>query len=224
MPKVPTAPPVEPVYPNLDQLDPGQGSGYRLTVIRDFENRLERERDERAKLHKKYRKAVNIIDGVDAALAASSMGMGLAGVGLLTTIIAAPVVVALEAAAVACGIAGIAGKYVSRRLLVKAKKHDEIHVLALSKLNSVADIISNSLRDGRISPDEFKAVLNEEEKYRQMKAGIQKKNSQDLCRPKRRGDRKRAHCPSPCVDYKRTHYGAKEINFGWSFMVHARIQ
>ena len=175
MPKVPTAPPVEPVYPNLDQLDPDQGSGYRLTVIRDLENRLERERDERAKLHKKYRKAVNIIDGVDAALAASSMGMGLAGVGLLTTIIAAPVVVALEAAAVACGIAGIAGKYVSRRLLVKAKKHDEIHVLALSKLNSITDIISNSLRDGHISPEEFKAVLNEEEKYRQMKASIQKK-------------------------------------------------
>ena len=108
-------------------------------------------------------------------MVAASLGMGVAGVGLLTTIIAAPVVVGLEAAAVICGLAGIAGKYVSRRLLVKAKKHDEIHVLALSKLNSITDIISNSLRDGHISPEEFKAVLNEEEKYRQMKASIQKK-------------------------------------------------
>ena len=48
--------------------------------------------------------------------------------------------------------AGIVGKYISRQLLVKAKKHDEIRVLALSKLNSITDVISNALRDGRISP------------------------------------------------------------------------
>ena len=173
MPKVPTAPPVEPIYPKLDE--PDQGSGYRLTVIRDLENRLERERDERAKLYKKYRKAINAIDGIDTALVVTSLGMGVAGVGLLATIIAAPVVVGLEAAAAVCGVAGIAGKFISRRLLVKAKKHDEIRVLAISKLNSVADIISNSLRNGHISPEECKAVLDEEGKYRQLKADIQKK-------------------------------------------------
>ena len=86
-----------------------------------------------------------------------------------------PVVVALEAAALACGLAGIAGKYISRRLLVKAKKHDEIRVLALSKLNSITGVISNALRDGHISPEEFKLVLNEVEKYGQMKANIRGK-------------------------------------------------
>ena len=59
MPKVPTAPPVEPIYPKLDS---DQGSDYRLAAIRDLENRLERERDERAKLYKKYRKAINDVD------------------------------------------------------------------------------------------------------------------------------------------------------------------
>ena len=177
MPKVPpraTAPPVEaePIYPRLDD----EGSSYRLTEIRSLERRLEYERDERAKLYKKYRRAVNIIDGVDTALVAASLGMGVAGVGLLSTVIAAPVVVALEAGSLACGLAGIAGKYVSRRLLVKAKKHDEIRVLALSKLNSITDVISNALRDGHISPEEFKLVLDEVKKYEQMKADIQKKS------------------------------------------------
>ena len=172
MPKVPTAPPVEPIYPKLDS---DQGSHYRLTAIRGLETRLEHERDERAKLYKKYRKAINAIDGIDTALVVTSLGMGVAGVGLLATIIAAPVVVGLEAAAAVCGVAGIAGKFISRRLLVKAKKHDEIRVLAISKLNSVADIISNSLRNGHISPEEYKAVLDEEGKYRQLKADIQKK-------------------------------------------------
>ena len=92
---------------------------------------------------------------------------------MLSTIIAAPVVVALEAAALACGLAGIAGKYISRRLLVKAKKHNEIRVLAL--FSSITDVISNALRDGHISPEEFKLVLDEVEKYGQMKADIRKK-------------------------------------------------
>ena len=102
--------------------------------------------------------------------------MGAAGVGLLSTVIAAPVVVALEAVAVACGLASIAGKYASRRVQVKAEKHDEIRVLALSKLNSITDVISNALRDGHISPEEFKLVLEEMEKYSQMKADFQNKS------------------------------------------------
>ena len=180
MPKVPTAPPAqmteaESIYPKLDPPQQDEGSSFRLTEIRDLQRRLERERDERSKLYKKYRRAINIVDGVDTALVASSMGMGVAGVGLLSTIIAAPVVVGLEAGALVCGLAGIAGKYVSRRLLVKAEKHDEIRVLAISKLNSMADVISNALGDGHISPEEFKLVLGEVERYGQMKADIQKK-------------------------------------------------
>ena len=106
------------------------GSSFRLSEIHNLERHLEHERDKRAKLYKKYRRAINVIDCVDTALVASSLGMGAAGVGLLSTIIAAPFVIALEAAALACGLAGIAGKYASRRLLVKAKKHGEIRILA----------------------------------------------------------------------------------------------
>ena len=184
MPKLPTAPPVErteaeSIYPRLDSLaTPSQqdeGSSFRLTEIRNLECRLEQERDHRANMYKKYRRAINVVDGIDTVLVTSSLGMGAAGVGLLSTIIAAPVVVALEAAALACGLAGIAGKYISRRLLVKAKKHDEIRVLALSKLSSITDVISNALRDGQISPEEFKLVLDEVEKYGQMNANIRKK-------------------------------------------------
>ena len=177
MPKLPTAPLVESMYPSLAGVEPQQdnGSSFRLTEIRNLERRLEQERDHRANMYKKYRRAINAVDCIDTVLVVSSLGMGAVGVGLLSTIIAAPVVVALEAAAVACGLAGIAGKYISRRLLVKAKKHDEIRVLALSKLNSITDVISNALRDGHISPEEFKLVLDEMDKYGLMKASIREK-------------------------------------------------
>ena len=166
MPKLPTAPIVEAMYPSLAGVEPQQdnGSSFRLTEIRNLERRLEQERDHRANMYKKYRRAINAVDCIDTVLVASSLGMGAVGVGLLSTIIAAPVV-----------LAGIAGKYISRRLLVKAKKHDEIRVLALSKLNSITDVISNALRDGHISPEEFKLVLDEIEKYGLMKVKIQEK-------------------------------------------------
>ena len=176
MPNIPTAPTVEKMYPSLAaELQQDDGSSFRLTEIRNLERRLEQERDHRANMYTKYRRAINAVDCIDTVLVASSLGMGAVGVGLLSTIIAAPIVVALEAAAVACGLAGIAGKYISRRLLVKAKKHDEIRVLALSKLNSITDVISNALRDGRISPEEFKLVLDEMDKYGLMRVKIQEK-------------------------------------------------
>jgi len=56
---------------------------------------------------------VNVLDGVDTALISAGMGMGIGGVGLLSTIIAVPVVLGLEIAALTCGTVGVAGKYVA---------------------------------------------------------------------------------------------------------------
>ena len=55
---------------------------------------------------------------------------------------------------------------------MKEEKHDAIKLLAQSKLNSVADIISQAMQDGDISPAEFHKVLKEVEKYRKLKADI----------------------------------------------------
>lgn len=78
----------------------------------------------------------------------------------------------LEIAALACGVLGVAGKFVGRRLAVKARKHDEIRVLAESKLNTITDHVSGALMDGRISDEEFRLIVDEVSKYNQMKAEI----------------------------------------------------
>ena len=95
---------------------------YRLQEISQLKRRLEDEKDKRAELYKKYRRGVNALDGVDTALLTAGMGMGVGGVGLLSTIIAAPVVLGLEIAALTCGVLGMAGKFVGRRLAIKAQK------------------------------------------------------------------------------------------------------
>ncbi|KAI0234307.1 hypothetical protein LSAT2_015484, partial [Lamellibrachia satsuma] len=93
----------------------------------------------------------------------------IGGVGLLSTIIVAPVVLGQEAAALACGLLGVAGKVVSRRLAVKAMKHDESRVLAIGKLNTIADDVSTALIDGEIADHEFRLIQDEVEKYHQVR-------------------------------------------------------
>ena len=182
--KQPTAPEMtEQLYPELPDTsvtDDGTADNdntprdqyFRLQEISGLRKQLEDEKDKRSQLYKKYQRGINAVDAVDTALISASMGMGIGGVGLLSTIVAAPVVLGLEIAALGCGLLGVAGKFVSRRLSVKAKKHDEVRVLAESKLNTIADHVSRALTDGQISDEEFRLIIDEAQKYTQMKAEI----------------------------------------------------
>ena len=98
--------------------------------------------------------------------------MAATGVGLLTMIIAAPVAIGLQAGVIACGLLGASGRFICWKLEAKARKHDQIRVLALSKLNTIADRISAALTDDKISEEEFHLILSEVDKYNQMKAEI----------------------------------------------------
>ena len=170
----PTAPPLQSIYPVLEgpQEVLVATKQYRLQHISRLHRQLEEERDLRAALYKKYHRGVNALDGIDTTLITVSMGLGVGGVGLLSTIVAAPVVLGLEAGSLVCGILAVASKYVGRRLATKAKKHDEIRVLANSKLNTVADHVSTALKDGEISDREFRLVLDELAKYYGMRDEI----------------------------------------------------
>ena len=83
-----------------------------------------------------------------------------------------PVAIGLQAGAIVCGLLWAGGKFIGRRLGVKARKHDQIRVLAESKLNTMADRISAALTDDKISEEEFRLILSEVDKYNQMKAEI----------------------------------------------------
>ncbi len=113
MVKHPIAPPTtKGIYPELPKTASTQSQSYRLQEISQLKKRLEGEKEKRAALYKKYHRGVNALDGVDMALLTAGMGMGVCGVGLLSTIIVAPVVLGLEINALACGVLGVAGKFV----------------------------------------------------------------------------------------------------------------
>ena len=54
----------------------------------------------------------------------------------------------------------------------KKKKHNEIVMLAKSKLNSIETLMSQVLIYLDISHEEFKAIVNKKEKYEQMEESI----------------------------------------------------
>ena len=163
------------LYPPLES-----GETHRLQHVAEMRFRLEKERDFRASMYKKYRRGANVVDGIDTALSETSVGLAASGVGLLSTIIAAPVALGLQAGAIVCGLLGALGKLVGRRLQAKARKHDLIRGLAESKLNTIADHISVALNDDKIIEEEFRLILSEVDKYNQMKTKIRRRKKQSL--------------------------------------------
>ena len=121
-----------------------------------------------------------MVDSIDAALIATSVASGIAGTGLLVTIIAAPIELALEVGSLFCGLLRVAGKLVSRRLSIKEKKRNEIRVLADSKLNTISEYVSAALNDGTISNHKFQLILSEVEKYHAMKDDIRTKTQKEI--------------------------------------------
>ena len=54
----------------------------------------------------------------------------------------------------------------------KKNKHNKIIMLAKNKLNSIETLMSQALIDLDISHEEFETIVNEKEKYEQMKENI----------------------------------------------------
>ena len=54
----------------------------------------------------------------------------------------------------------------------KEKKHDDIRLLAQSKLDSISETISHAIQDENVSPIEFHKILQETENYCKLQADI----------------------------------------------------
>ena len=154
-PKLPTAPPIE-----------DQGQGDRLQKINEIQAFLEKEVATREALSKKYFRAARTVDNVDTVLIAITLGGGAGCVALLSTVIAAPTVIAKEGVALFTGLLSIIGKYSVKKSTSKAEKHEKIKTIASAKLDTIASHVSKALSDNKVIDEEFKLILEELEKYK----------------------------------------------------------
>ena len=168
-PKLPSAPPIE-----------DQGQGYRLQKINEIQAFLEKEVETRGSLSKKYFRASKIIDNVDTVLITISLGSGAGGIGLLSAVIAAPAVIAIEGVALFTGLLSIIGKYNVKKFTSKAEKHENIKTIASTKLDTITSHVSKALSNNKVSDEEFKLILEELEKYKVMKEEVRTKTTKKI--------------------------------------------
>ena len=168
-PKLPTAPPIE-----------DQGQRYRLHKINEIQAFLEKEVETRGALSKKYFRAAKIVDNVDTVLITITLGAGAGGISLLSTIVAAPAVIAIEGVALFTGLLSIIGKYSVKKSTSKAEKHEKTKTIASAKLDTISSHISKALSDNKVTDDEFWLILEELEKYKVVKEEVRSKTKKKI--------------------------------------------
>ena len=168
----PSAPPL---YPNLDQhledSTKDEGKTFRLRRISDIRETLEKELETRGRYRRRYKSAYNTAIYLNAGAGLTSVSSSIVaaatatGVGIIAS-------VPLGFTAVASGVLSVVSAAVSKILLKKVEKHQQIKLIASAKLSSVNGLVSRALQDGQISNEEFQIILQEMESYRDHKSQI----------------------------------------------------
>ena len=109
---------------------------------------------------------------MDTGLITSTVITGGISIAAFASDVGLPVGIALRGTSLILSLASVITQKSFKTVTVKQEKHNSIKLLAQSKLDSIANIISQAMQDGDISPTEFHKVLQEVEKYRKLKADI----------------------------------------------------
>ena len=100
----------------IDETDGTDGQIYRPKKIYEIEKILIAERNKGNELSIKYNRGVNIIGVIDRCLGVTAIGLGTTGVSLLSTIVAAPAVIGMEAVSIVMGLLRVVGNRTIKKM------------------------------------------------------------------------------------------------------------
>ena len=78
-------------------------------------------------------------------LGVTAIGLGITWVGLLSTIVAVPAVIGIEAVLIVIGLLRVEGNQGIEKLSLKIEKHEKIAMLAVSSLEIIGSLISKNI-------------------------------------------------------------------------------
>ena len=107
---------------------------YIVLKIDEIQEILTAERDKRNELSTKYNRWFNIIGVIDNCLGVTAIGLDITGVSLLSTIVAAPAIIGIEAVSIVMGLLWVVGNQAIKKLSLKKETHQKIAILAVSTL------------------------------------------------------------------------------------------
>ena len=159
-------------YSDLQPMAPQEPQSNRLNKLLEIETYFLDEIDAREQIAKKM-KRFNMISGiVDTDLITSTVITGGISIAAYSSEVRLSVGIALSGTSLLPFLATAITPKSFKIFTVKQEKQDAIKLLAQSKLDSTANIISQAMQDGAISPTEFHKVLQEVEKYHKLQAHI----------------------------------------------------
>ena len=149
---------------------------FRLSEIIGIENYFYQGINERKSYIRKLNKYITVFEYIDKILIFLSATSGGVSIISFISIVGVPVGIASASFRLIFSIAKGIIKILLKITRNKKKKHDNILMLAKSKLNSTEILVSKALNDMDISHEEFTIILNEKDKYYRMKYKIISEN------------------------------------------------
>ena len=164
------------MYPNLNE-NISNEQQFRLNKVNEIKDYFLAEIREGELISKNISKYIASLDYFDKSLNDLSILAGSISIASFATVIGPPAGIIWAS----CGLTfSITSGFVKKFLKIirnKIKKHNEIIVLARSKLNSIESKISKALMDNEISHEGFETIINKEKKYGELKESIRIMNS-----------------------------------------------
>ena len=160
------------IYLELNPTTPQEPQTYRFKKLTEIQAYLLDEIEVLERIAKKM-KPFNTITGiVHTGLITSTVITGGISIEAFASSIDLPVGIVLSGTSLLLSLATVITWKSCITFSLKQDKHNAIKLLAQSKSDSMANIISQTMQDGYISSIEFHKALQELEKYRKLKANI----------------------------------------------------
>ena len=156
-----------------------RGHSHRLKVITDVLHFLEEESVKCEAFSKKYFRVAKYVSALDSILIGGTICAEVAAAVLLASGVGSPATFMLGIGGAATGAFSLSGNIVVRKT-IRAEKHLKIKTLASAKLDTIASHVSKALADDFISDEEFKLIMEEQEKYKTMKEEIRNNTKKKL--------------------------------------------
>lgn len=170
------------IYPDVQDITPSAPVNLlrqnQALVIQDYRNELLKEKEEREKQHKANKRLMNRFHNAEMGLSTLTVALGVSGIGVLAGVATIPIGLGLEAASGVCGMVGALCNRLQKKYEKKSRKHDEIRVLAASKLDLIQHMYSKITFSGTLSDQDFETLREEMMAFRNMRAAILDKFSQ----------------------------------------------
>ena len=159
-------------YTDLNPTAPQEPQMYRLKELTEIEAHLLDEIEVREQIAKKMKRFNTITGIVGTGLITSTVVTGENSIAAFASSVGLSVGIALSGTILLLSLSTAITRKYFKTFTIKQEKHNAIKLLAQSKLDIIANIISQAMQDGYISSIEFHKALQEVEKYRKRKADI----------------------------------------------------